>query len=56
MITALYDDFLMIFSSSIGLWVDNDVDHRQLNYSKTVKWDYIFGDALKWSCPSVRPN
>jgi hypothetical protein len=30
--------------------------HRQLNYSKAVKWDYIFGDALKWRCPSVRPN
>jgi hypothetical protein len=30
--------------------------HRRLNYSKTVKRDYIFGDALKWRCPSVRPN
>jgi hypothetical protein len=25
-------------------WFDG-LDHRQLNYSKTVKWDYIFGDA-----------
>jgi hypothetical protein len=27
MITALYNDFLMIFSSSIGLCVDNKVDN-----------------------------
>jgi hypothetical protein len=33
-----------------------NLNHRQLNYSKTVKWDYIFGDALKWRCPNVRPN
>jgi hypothetical protein len=27
MITALYDDFLMILSSSIGFWVNNNVDN-----------------------------
>jgi hypothetical protein len=50
MVTALYDDFLMIFSSSIGLCVD-DVDNDNGftdAVSFEISWNFKHLDFFLW--------